>query len=170
MGHNGEINPGIDITADRVFQERVWTVSRIGWIIMLAIVIAAALGLTGSGGPLAHQSLGAGQAQIDLPQVSRWAAADKLAIEFAPGQTGKTEVQLPAAFLEAFSIEAVSPQPSSVVATPEGQVFTFDLSDMPGSRSARFAIRAGSPSPPVNVGRFGVAGAMSGPATITVLP
>lgn len=170
MAQYDENSPEVDISDDRVLQERVWAVSRIGWLIMLVIIVAAALGLTGSGGPLAHQSLGAGQAQIDLPKIARWAAADELVIDFAHGQTGKSEVRLPAAFLDAFSIEAVSPQPSSVVATPEGQVFTFDLSDKPGGRSARFAIRAGDPLLPTNVGRFGVAGAISKPATITVLP
>lgn len=163
-------DPDAEVWPDRSLEDRVWIASRISWVIMLGIVIAAVFGLTGSGGLFAHQSLEAGRSTIAMPKISRWAAADSLEIEFASGLTGKTVVEIPDEFFEIFSVEDVSPQPSSTVATPNGQKLTFDLSDQTGRHSVRFSIRASTASLPVNVGRFKVAGVVSNQAIVTVLP
>jgi len=40
---------GLDLEADPLYQERMWTIERIGWAIMAAVLFAAAVGLFGHG-------------------------------------------------------------------------------------------------------------------------
>ncbi|MEO1968396.1 MAG: hypothetical protein ABGW87_06750 [Sphingomonadaceae bacterium] len=164
------IDCSVDVSVDPVQQEYMWVASRVGWIIMLLIVVAAFLGFTGSGGVFAHQSVGIGQAHADIPRVSRWAATDYLTVRFESRLSKTITVLIPQRFLTTFTIEAVSPQPSSVMATSEGELFTFDTSAESGPSIARFSIRANAASLPKNFGSFHVAGVKSKPITITILP
>lgn len=164
--------PDIDIDIDTHpdLREKMWLASRIGWLVMLAIVVAAVFGLTGSGGSMAHQRIAAGRATIDLPRFSRWAASDELSVEFDPAQSGAITVRIPEPFLRSFTIEGVTPQPASVRATPNGHEFVFELAAEPGEKTARFAIRASSPSPPAKMGHFAIGETQSRSATVVILP
>lgn len=160
----------IHLQTDRPLQERLWMANRVGWAVMLVLVVVAILGLTGSGGWLSHHQLRAGDATIDLPRIGRWAAADHLSVEFAPEQRGSSRVTVPQSFLDLFAIEAVSPRPSSVVATPEGHIYTFDLSGTGGGRSARFSLRPPGPAWPTSVTGFAVDGSQAPAGAVVVLP
>lgn len=144
--------------------------NRIGWCVMLVLVILAILGLTGSGGVLSRHQLRAGEATIDVPRIGRWAAADHLSVEFAPEQRGSTRVTVPQSFVDLFAIEAVSPRPSSVVATPQGHIYTFDLSGTGGGRSAQFSLRPSGPAWPTDVTGFAVDGSQAPAGAVVVLP
>ncbi|QZH75866.1 MAG: hypothetical protein JY451_04565 [Erythrobacter sp.] len=136
---------------------------------MLCLLIAAVLGLTGSGGYFSSQKLQAGPHQIELPAISRWAAADSMTMTVnAPA--GSTAVLVPAQFGDVFSIESISPQPASVVGTAEGDEFTFDLQPSNGTVTIDFALRATNPAWLRQLGEFRVNGAESGAASVTVLP
>ena len=82
MNARRDIGSDVEGKGDRRVQERHWQASRIGWVMMLVLVVAAAIGLTGSGGPLSRAYVDAGTAHIDLPRISRWASADHLTIQF----------------------------------------------------------------------------------------
>lgn len=109
--------PKVDVETDRKFQERFWIAVRIGWVAMAAILIAAIMGFTGSGGSYSGQRLSAGEATVEIPAVSRWAASDTMTIKTgAPDK--RTTVLVPAGFGDLFSLEAINPQPQSVSAGP----------------------------------------------------
>lgn len=116
-----------DHDAARAFQERMWIVTRIGWLAMVAIVLAAAFGLSGKGGPLSRQHLVAGAAEIDVPRVARWSASDTMSISFERMGAGEVEVVVPHAFGDVFAIEAISPQPASGASTTDGAVYRFEF-------------------------------------------
>ncbi len=102
--------PKVDVETDRKFQERFWIAVRIGWVAMAAILIAAIMGFTGSGGSYSGQRLSAGEATVEIPAVSRWAASDTMTIKTrAPDK--RTTVLVPAGFGDVFSLEAINPQP-----------------------------------------------------------
>lgn len=140
---------GLEIETDRRFQERVWIFERAGWIAMLLIVVAALAGLTGTSGPASSASVEAGGAKIDYPRIARWQTADSMTVEFSGAGTGR--VLLPSAFLEAMSVENVTPQPTRVVATPQGAIFEFELGGGAGDKRVDFALRPDSPSFPQRV-------------------
>lgn len=160
----------IDIDVDPPLQERHWLLSRVMWLVMLAVLVVALLGLTGSGGAFARQHVTAGPADLDIPRVSRWAATDYLTIKVDQAAAGAIEILVPTKFEELFAVESVTPQPSLVSATPDGHSYRFASSDGPGERSIVFSIRASHPSLPSRMGRFEVNGEPTADLPIAVLP
>jgi hypothetical protein len=128
-----------------VFQERFWIIQRGGWLALALFLAAAVAGLTGRNGPLSRAQAETAQATIDYPRVSRWQMADELRVQFETG-AGQGDVLLPPTFLDMFEIERVAPQPRSVMATPRGDRYHFDLAVGAGPKVARFAIRPKAPS------------------------
>lgn len=149
--------PGLQVDSDRAFQERFWVWERAGWIGMLLFVIAALAGLTGVTGPLSGGKAEAGEATIHYPRISRWQASDDLMVEFTGEAASPVEVVLPRSFTDVFAIESVIPQPARVTATPQGQVFEFELSGNSGPRHANFLLRPTRQSWPARA-RASVAG------------
>jgi hypothetical protein len=148
---------GLELDSDRSFQEKFWVVERVGWALMFLIVVAALAGFTGVTGAASSGRAEAAGAKIDHPRISRWQTADTLAVEFHEGAAGKVEVLIPKAFTKVFAIEGVTPEPSKVTATPEGQLFEFELAAESGEKTADFALRAGRPALPTQA-RGAVAG------------
>lgn len=160
---------GIDIDADRDFQEHFWVVVRLGWVAMTLLCVAAALGFTGSGGTFSSQTVRAGASSVELPSVARWSAADTLTVRVPPS-SGRSTVLIPASFGDVFSIESVNPQPVSVTAGPDGDLFRFATEPSAGEVSIDFAVRPTRPAWRMHLGPFEVNGAPSDPSTLTVLP
>ena len=159
---------GLEIELDRRFQEKAWVAERFGWTLMFLLIVAALAGFTGVTGAASSGHAEAAGARIDHPRISRWQTADTLAIEFADSAAGTVEVLIPKSFTEVFSIEGVTPEPSKVTATSEGQLYEFELAAGAGKKTADFSIRAQRPALPTQA-RGAIAGetfAMS----FTVLP
>lgn len=138
---------GLQVDADRRLQEKFWFWERVGWAGMLVLVLAALAGLTGASGPLSSGKIETGGASIDYPRISRWRAANALSVRFSEAGTSGTIV-LPKAFLDAFAIDMVTPQPTQVIATSKGQEFHFVLADGDAAREVRFAITPQTPAFP----------------------
>ena len=164
----GAVGSSIDVETDRRFQERFWIAVRIGWLGMAAIMVAAILGFTGSGGSFSGQRLSAGEATVEIPAVSRWAASDTMTIKTsAPAK--RTTILVPAGFGDVFSLESINPQPQSVSAGPQGDEFVFELKPG-GETSIEFSLRASRPVWQQPLGPFRVNGQESEVSSVTVLP
>ena len=163
-----QADPGLEIGVDRPLQERLWFWQRVGWLVMLLLVLAALAGVTGTSGPASRGRIEAGGSTLDYPRIARWQAADSFSIEFAEDAGGATEVLIPGKFIDVFAIESVTPQPSRVTATPDGHLFEFALAETPGRKGANFAVRPKRPTFPTQV-RGSVAGAPYA-FSFTVLP
>lgn len=152
-----KVPQGLEVDSDRAFQEKFWVVERVGWVLMFLVVVAALAGFTGVTGAASSGRAEAAGATIDHPRISRWQTGDTLAVEFADSAAGKVEVLIPREFTKVFAIEGVTPEPSKVTATPDGQLFEFDLAADPGKKTADFAVRAQRPALPTRA-RGAVAG------------
>jgi len=163
------ISTSLDVNADPKFQERFWVAVRVGWLVMTILLAAALLGATGGGGVLSSQSMVVGTSRIDLPAVSRWAAADTMTITLSE-PTARSTVTVPAAFGDTFSVDAITPTPSSVIGSPDGDTYIFELSPQTGEVSIDFSIRAEHPVWRTRLTPFSVNGTRSAASIVTVLP
>lgn len=110
---------------DRDWQERFWTVQRIGWLLMALLVIAALAGATGKGGPLSSTTLRTDSGTINYPRITRWQSSEDVVVTLPAHLTGDVELLVSPAFSRVFSIDSIVPAPSDARTTPAGLQFTF---------------------------------------------
>ena len=135
----------LDVCEDRAFQDKMWTAQRVGWALMLLFLVAALLGATGGGGPLAMARVETPEGTIEYPRVTRWQAAADMTVTLPPGTGAKAELHLSNELIKLFHVETVTPEPSQTVATPAGHRFTFDVAGG-GPKTIVFHVRASKPS------------------------
>lgn len=142
MADNRAAEIDLQLQEHRGFQEKFWVAERFGWLGFLGIVLLALLGLTGSGGPLAHATAEAAGVSIEYPRVTRWEASDEIVLRFPAGGPRERSVTLGPEFAEHFQIEDIQPAPDRFEITPEGErmIFRFPAG---GPGTIAFHIRAG---------------------------
>ena len=145
MAKQSAIKDGLEVNEDRAWQERFWTVQRFAWVVMTLILVAALLGATGKGGPLASASERSPAGTIDYPRITRWQSSDQVAVRLPASASGEVDVELSPEFAETFTIESIEPEPSQVQATAEGDLFTFDVGNGAGEKEIVFNVRAQKP-------------------------
>jgi len=89
-----------------------WIVQRIGWVLVLLLLVLAALGLFGTG-LLSHKQLQSGGNAIAYERFARYEANTALRFT-AMHHNGEVMVQLPQQYLQHFTIESVIPEPQQV--------------------------------------------------------
>lgn len=136
---------GLDVREDRGWQERFWTAQRVGWILMALFTLAAVVGLTGMGGPLASARAELGGGTIDYPRITRWQADDQFEVHLAASSPASVELTLSPRFVQLFSINSIQPEPSEVQATAAGYRFTFETEPGERERVISFTVRATRP-------------------------
>lgn len=148
MDKNGEAARGaIEIESDRRFQERLWTLQRVGWLLMLGLVCAALLGATGAGGSIAMGKTSGTGASVEYPRIARWQRTERVRISLRPSVKSESRLLLGPGFLDSFSISSMTPQPKSTQARGDGVLLTFDRRPgAPGSLS--IMVRPEKPSLP----------------------
>lgn len=114
----GRIQPGgIEVDDDPALQRRIWTLQRLAWAGFALILLAALAGLTGQGGALARQDLRPAPAiLVQAPFILRAGGSPQdvivtLSDRQAPGRPRDIDLGLDAAFLNAFRIEKILPEP-----------------------------------------------------------
>lgn len=115
---------GLQLEEHRQIQEAFWTFQRVCWIIFAVVCLIALLGFTGSGGLFQKQRIVFANASVEVPRVSRWAAADDLSIRFTSGSPAP-EIEISQPFFDLFSIESVQPEPSESVLASSAQRMQF---------------------------------------------
>jgi hypothetical protein len=136
---------GLEVQEDRAWQEKFWTFQRIGWALMALLILAAMLGATGKGGPLASASAQTPAGTIEYPRITRWRAVEQVTVRLPPATAGKVELELSKAFAELFTIESVDPEPAEVQATGTGHRFSFDVAGG-GEKLIVFDVRSAKPA------------------------
>ncbi len=120
----------LQVDQDLEFQRREWKLERTGWLIMGLLVLAALLGVFGSGllsGAVAGSPNG--QLQVGYQRFARQQTTSELQVRVQPGavQEGKARIWVDAAYLESFQIERILPEPESVEVSPERLTYVFDV-------------------------------------------
>ena len=118
-----------EILRPKRFQRREWLVQRIGWVLIGLVLLAAALGVFGSG-PLAKRMSANPALQIDYEWLTRnhsqttWKLTPR-----APPVDGRYRVVLDANWAQHFQVNAIQPQPSSSSLADGRWVYEFEARD-----------------------------------------
>jgi hypothetical protein len=127
----GEMEVGQDLE----FQRRSWWWQRVGWALMVLTLVAALLGLFGSGGLLAAAEAGGrGSALwVEYNRFGRLDAEDTtLRVHLEQGAAsggGLVRLWLSREYLEGVVIRTITPEPESVEAGPDRFTYVFRASD-----------------------------------------
>lgn len=114
----------LEIEDDAEWQFVEWRIHRVLWVVGASILVAAMLGLLGSGGPLAEASAETAGVTIHYERFGRWSTPASFTIE-VERPSEQVEVRVGSAFLGKARIERIDPEPESAVLSAEGYTLTF---------------------------------------------
>ena len=121
----------LEIDQDLAFERRHWTVQRIGSVIGALIVVAALLGVFGSG-PLSAATAGDEESlAVHYQRFVRFQGQGELVIVVGANlaREGQVEFWLATEFLDDIDLQGISPEPDEVRLAGDRQVFVFLVDD-----------------------------------------
>ncbi len=131
--HNNEL----EIDEDISFERSTWKIQRVGWVIMLLIVLSAILGFTGRGGLLNvnKQTVTStdGTMEIEYERFQRREASSELKITLKNISTPSPTIFFSTDFYTKQRIDKIIPEPEKVEAGADGIVYTFAV-DAPNTQ------------------------------------
>jgi hypothetical protein len=110
------------VREDMRFQQRMWLIERLGWLVLAAIVLLALLGLFGTG-VLSKQSIGAGSLTVEYDRFERATRLSQFPFHFAPSPNGERRLRLNNAFQRNYEISSIQPPPAR--SSADGLDLTF---------------------------------------------
>ncbi|HEX8180034.1 MAG TPA: hypothetical protein VF525_10870 [Pyrinomonadaceae bacterium] len=119
----------LEIEQDLPYQERAWRRQRIWWVLLTLLLIAALLGVFGTG-VLSRAEAGARSAPVWL-EYERFARAqaetNTLRFHLAPAAAtnGQVRLWLSRAYLEHVQVLSVTPEPATVETAPDRFIYIF---------------------------------------------
>jgi len=121
---------GLEIDQDMRFQQRMWVLQRLGWGVMACIIIAALLGLLGSG-PLASRTLDSPQHgfRLEYQRFLRHRAPTRLLLQVKSNPREEVQVWYDRALIEHFIVTQIVPVPIRVEANAGRLTYTFRIAD-----------------------------------------
>ena len=121
----------IELDQDLDFEYRQWRVQRAGWVVMVVIVVAALIGLFGTG-PLSSSVAGSDDSvTVAYERFIRRQGEAELTIGIAGGQAteGQVELWLDAAYHGEIQIQQISPEPEEVRSSGDRVTYVFAVDD-----------------------------------------
>lgn len=152
----------LELDEDMHVQRREWAVQRIGWAVMLLVVILGVVGLFGTG-PISTGSTEAGDGALaaGYQRFIRHDGRTSLSFTVAgnlANESNEIELWLPTSYLEAVEVQGISPQPAESKGAGDRTIFVFSVDDPSSSIDVEFSLR------PRDMGRLhGEAGVTDGP-------
>lgn len=142
---------------DLRFQHRQWTVQRVGWLVMVLIIVAAFLGLLGAG-PLSSSTAAMGPLQLQYLRFERRHAPTELEVSVASSADSQDQLELwmSSDYLSRVEITSIIPEPEEVIEAGDRVVYRFNVNDQMGTVSIRILLEPDDPG--LGTGRIGVAG------------
>jgi hypothetical protein len=123
------------------FQRKLWKLERVGWLLLLGLMVFALLGLFSRGPLSTQQRMTADEAlQLHYQRFQRQDASDTLRVTLrgAPGETQHLLLEAP--FFDTHNIETIQPQPLAAASEYGGLKLTVRL-DPEGQASVHFGLR-----------------------------
>lgn len=154
----------LDIAEDPGFQRKEWTIQRVGWVVMLLIVVLALLGLFGTG-PLssASEEADGGALAVEYQRFVRHDGRSTLSFEVDGSLATDNQIELWIAqdYLAEVEVQSVSPEPAETRGAGNRTIFVFTIDDPGAPLEVSFSLK------PQEMGRYpGKAGVTDGP-TVT---
>ncbi|QDV34840.1 hypothetical protein [Tautonia plasticadhaerens] len=134
----------LQIQTDPRFQRTMFAVQRAAWAVMAALLLAALLGLFGSG-PVSRATAGGGGAPL-LLEFERFARLDaettlRARIEAAPGPDGTIRIRIDEGYLRDVQVRRITPEPDHAEVGADVVDYVFRARS-PGPRvTVTFAVR-----------------------------
>jgi hypothetical protein len=139
--------PGLQMSEDMLQQKREWAVQRIAWVVLYALLIAIALGLTGKG-VLSDASVGSPETAIQMKydRFMRWHAPNDLRLTVQPSSSS-VRIMLDSQYVRQVEIKKITPTPERTISAGDAMIFVFNA-DPSDPLHAEFQIR------PETIGRL----------------
>lgn len=122
----------LEIDQDLAFQAREWRLQRVAWSVMGLIIVAAMLGLFGTG-PLSAATAGdaEGSLAVEYQRFVRHDGRTTVTVLVGEGQAvgDQVEVWVAADYLDGFEVRGVSPEPEEVRSEGGGLIYEFAVGD-----------------------------------------
>lgn len=120
----------LDISEDYSFEQRVWKIQRIGWVIMVVAIVFGLLGLLGGPGPLSIATIGsdASPLQVQFLRFLHELQPTNLVITVNPPDNAESiELFIDLDYLEHMEIMTIVPEPDTVTAASDRIIYEFPL-------------------------------------------
>lgn len=116
----------LEIQQDLDFQRRWHTVQRVGRVVLLLALLAAVVGIFGTG-PLAHASADGpgGTFSVDYDRFLRTTQGSSLQVSPSTTQSGGGTIAVASSYADAIDVNDVTPQPDSETATADRIVLSY---------------------------------------------
>jgi hypothetical protein len=146
-----------DLERDRDlrFQRREWAVQRAGWLVMLAIVLAALSGLFGNG-PLSTATAEVAPLQLQYTRFERRHAPTELKVSVASSAVSQDQVEVwvSSDYLDRIEITSIVPEPEEVSETDDRVIYRFNIDEQ--TPAPRILIALEHDDPGLTTGRIGI--------------
>ncbi|HSE53359.1 MAG TPA: hypothetical protein VLB00_14315 [Gemmatimonadales bacterium] len=106
------------------FTRRNWQVQRIGWLLMVLLVLLGLAGLFGQG-RLARREAAVQGLTLRYQRVVRLEAIQVLEFALGARPSGEVALELDSGFVSRTDIERIIPEPREIAVSPEGQRLSF---------------------------------------------
>lgn len=163
------IDGSISVSEDMDFQRRWWRFQRIAWFVLVAILIADALGAFGQGW-LAHAQRSApdGTLHLHYERIERAGAFSEITIQFdkAAVHSNRVNLFISQNIVKELGAQRIIPEPDTSRVGPGGITYTFPATGSP----AVVSIALQPLKPGFQQIQVGVPGAQPVNASVLVLP
>lgn len=119
----------IQVNQDLDFQQRQWTIQRVGWGAMALVVLGAVVGVFGNG-PLANATARSsdGAYEVEYARFARHRAPTSIRVVLQQGAVGsEARIAIDRGYADGMQIEQAYPAPESVEVGTNEVVYTFKL-------------------------------------------
>lgn len=131
----------LEIDQDLTYQRREWVFERVGWGVMLLIVLAALAGLIGKG-PASDATAHAEGLRVEYERYLHYHASTALTVRVDGSETDRDEIRLGISreFLERVEVTQIAPESLRVETAGDRQVFVFRVAERgaPAAVTMRF--------------------------------
>jgi hypothetical protein len=134
----------IQVDEDMVWQQRTWTIQRLGWLAMGGLVLTALTGVFGYG-PVSWQQATdpAGFVRVEYERFQRRGSEFTLRVDVAPQATADNVVPLrvSGSFLDAVEVKGIAPEPREARSLGADIEYMIPVAQSGQAATIRFALK-----------------------------
>lgn len=130
MANDELVSRSLPVQEDMAMQQRVWRFERVGWYLLVVIVLLGLAGLFGNG-PLSNaQTISAdGRLHVEYQRLSRSGTTDNLRITVRGSARKPIMLELDGSLLSKASIETIQPEPQASLSQGKAILLELGTSD-----------------------------------------